>query len=62
MTEDKFISTQEIAALFGGSVRTVKAWAVKGRIPVHTTQGGHNRFFTSKIAPVYRKFKNGEVQ
>jgi excisionase family DNA binding protein len=46
---DQWLSLSGAAELLGVHPSTVRAWADKGLLPVHRTQGGHRRFKRSEV-------------
>ncbi len=53
-SDDRILTPQEVASLFGVEARTVVRWAKDRRIESFTTLGGHHRFRWSDIAPHLR--------
>lgn len=48
-TEDRPLTTGQVAALFGTKSETVAVWADRGVVPHFRTPGGHRRFPAAEL-------------
>jgi excisionase family DNA binding protein len=46
---EKLLTSAEVAALFRVDPRTVRKWALDGRLTARMTLGGHRRYFASEV-------------
>lgn len=46
---DRLLHPREVAALFGVDPRTLREWAVAGKIRCRRTLGGHRRYRESEV-------------
>jgi excisionase family DNA binding protein len=56
----KFMTSGEVAALFGVNPRTVARWVDEGRLPAGRTLGGHRRYKRKDVEALYEKRQEGE--
>lgn len=52
--DDTPLSTRDVAAMFGVTMKTIHRWAESGRIPSFKTLGGQHRFHPSAIEEILR--------
>lgn len=57
MSEVKYLSPGEVAAMFGVDPKTVASWARAGRLTVIRTMGGHRRYLASEVLAILGKDK-----
>jgi excisionase family DNA binding protein len=48
-TVDRRLKPGQVAALFGVDAKTVRRWAIEGKLPYIMTQGGHRRYSENAI-------------
>jgi excisionase family DNA binding protein len=58
-TSKKYFITSEVAELFAVSVKTVRRWAKKGKLPVVVTLGGHYRFPKDEVKNILSQHRRG---
>lgn len=58
--DDKLISTRELASRLALSVRTIRAWARAGRLPVLRLASNRLRFDWSEVRDVLRATRGTE--
>jgi excisionase family DNA binding protein len=46
---EELLTSAEVARLFRVDPRTVRKWALDGKLGVRKTLGGHRRYFASEI-------------
>lgn len=49
MSDQRWLSLSDAAALLGVHTSTVRKWSNEGKLPVHLTSGGHRRYLLSEI-------------
>jgi excisionase family DNA binding protein len=55
------MNSAEVARFFGVSTRTLKAWALAGKIPYFKTLGGHRRYKREDVLAVAEKANNADL-
>lgn len=55
MSEDRYVSTAEVAQMLHVSPKTVTRWASLGKLPHMRTLGGHRRFSTATVERIARE-------
>jgi excisionase family DNA binding protein len=48
-TEERLLPPGEVAKLFGVDTRTLRLWALSGKIGARRTLGGHRRYKESEV-------------
>ncbi len=57
--KEAYFITSEVADLFAVSVKTVRRWAKKGKLPVVVTLGGHYRFPKDEVKGILNQQRRG---
>lgn len=57
---DEYLTRADVAHLLGVSPNTVARWARTGKLPCHTTLGGHRRFERRVIERLRRRMRGEE--
>lgn len=54
-TDDRYMTTQEVASKLGVCIRTIQLWCDNGTLPTSRTVGGHRRIRASAVQTLEHK-------